>query len=63
VVLGVLLGVIGQAGDLSASVLKRDAGIKDAGRILPGFGGVLDMLDSLLLAAPVGYWYLLLRGF
>ncbi len=62
VALGLLLGLIGQAGDLSASVLKRDAGIKDAGRILPGFGGVLDMLDSLLLAAPLGYWYLLLRG-
>ncbi|MGH7131504.1 MAG: phosphatidate cytidylyltransferase [Phycisphaerales bacterium] len=57
-VLGLLLGIFGQLGDLSASVLKRDAGIKDAGRILPGFGGLVDMLDSLLITAPLTYWYL-----
>jgi phosphatidate cytidylyltransferase len=57
-VLGAILGLMGQAGDLSASVLKRDAGVKDAGRILPGFGGVLDMLDSLLIAGPAAYWFL-----
>lgn len=62
VVLGLLLGLVGQAGDLSASVLKRDAAVKDAGRILPGFGGVIDMLDSLLIAAPVAYWFLLIRA-
>jgi phosphatidate cytidylyltransferase len=62
VVLGVLLGLVGQLGDLSASVLKRDAQLKDAGRILPGFGGVIDMLDSLLIAAPVAYWYLAVIG-
>ncbi|CAN5765279.1 hypothetical protein BH11PLA1_BH11PLA1_03950 [soil metagenome] len=61
VVLGVVLGAVGQLGDLSASVLKRDAGIKDAGRILPGFGGLLDMLDSLVIAGPVAYFYLHLR--
>jgi CDP-diglyceride synthetase len=61
-VLGMLLGLVGQAGDLSASVLKRDAQVKDAGRILPGFGGVIDMFDSLLIAAPVAYWYLLVRA-
>jgi len=49
---------VGQAGDLSASVVKRDAGVKDAGRILPGFGGMVDMLDSLVIAAPVGFWLL-----
>jgi phosphatidate cytidylyltransferase len=59
-VLGFLLGVCGQLGDLSASVLKRDAGIKDAGRILPGFGGLIDMLDSLLITAPLTYWYFVL---
>lgn len=53
--LGAVLGGLGQAGDLSASVLKRDAGVKDAGRILPGFGGMVDILDSLLIAAPVAY--------
>jgi len=55
-VIGVLLGGAGQAGDLSASVLKRDAGVKDSGRILPGFGGMLDMLDSLVISAPLAWW-------
>lgn len=59
--LGVILGVLGQAGDLSASVLKRDAGVKDASKILPGFGGLIDMLDSLLIAPPVAYWFFVLR--
>lgn len=53
---GVIFGVVGQAGDLMASLFKRDAGIKDAGDVLPGFGGVLDVLDSLLLVLPVAYW-------
>jgi len=54
--IGVLLGATGQAGDLSASVVKRDAGVKDSGAILPGFGGMLDMLDSLLISAPLAWW-------
>lgn len=54
--LGMVLGAAGQAGDLSASVLKRDAGVKDAGKILPGFGGVVDVIDSLVIAGPVAYW-------
>lgn len=57
-VVGVLIGVVGQAGDLFASVLKRDAGVKDSSDMIPGFGGVLDMFDSALLVVPVAYWLL-----
>lgn len=55
---GVVLGLVGQAGDLLESALKRGAGVKDSGRAIPGFGGVLDVLDSVLLTAPVAYWLL-----
>ncbi|HED54474.1 MAG TPA: hypothetical protein ENJ00_09800 [Phycisphaerales bacterium] len=54
--LGVMLGVLGQMGDLIASLFKRDAGRKDASRSLPGFGGWLDVIDSLLLVGPFAYW-------
>ncbi|MCC5831043.1 MAG: phosphatidate cytidylyltransferase [Phycisphaeraceae bacterium] len=55
---GVLLGAVGQLGDLTASLFKRDAGFKDSGRSIPGFGGVLDVIDSPIVAAPVAYWLL-----
>lgn len=58
VVAGVLFAIVGQAGDLLESLLKRDAGHKDSGTSVPGFGGVLDLLDSPLLVAPVAYWWL-----
>lgn len=53
VLLGLLLGLFSAGGDLCASLLKRDAAVKDSGQALPGLGGVLDVLDSPLLAAPV----------
>lgn len=52
---GAALGLTGQGADLFESLLKRGAGVKDSGRV-PGFGGVLDLLDSPLLAGPVAYW-------
>jgi phosphatidate cytidylyltransferase len=54
-VFGPLVGVAGLLGDLAESLLKRDAGQKDSSTWMPGFGGVLDILDSILLGAPVAY--------
>lgn len=61
VALGVLVGVLGQLGDLVESLLKRDAAAKDTSRLIPGHGGVLDRFDSVLFAAPVTAYYLLFR--
>ena len=57
--LAVLCGLVGQIGDLSESALKRDLGVKDTGAVIPGHGGVLDRIDSLLFSAPIAYYYIL----
>lgn len=55
---GLVVGGAGVLGDLAESMIKRDCRRKDASQIMPGFGGVLDVLDSILFAAPVAYWWL-----
>jgi phosphatidate cytidylyltransferase len=60
VIIGLLLGGIAQVGDLAESLLKREAGVKDSGSLLPGHGGLLDRFDSVLFTLPVTYALLLL---
>lgn len=55
---GAIIGAIGQFADLCESLLKRSADMKDSGALVPSFGGVLDIIDSPLLAAPVAFWLL-----
>ncbi len=57
VFVGLFMGVLGQVGDLAESLLKRDCDVKDAGKHVPGFGGMLDVIDSLLFNVPIFYYY------
>jgi phosphatidate cytidylyltransferase len=56
---GGMLAILGQLGDLSESLLKRSAGVKDSGVLIPGHGGILDKVDGILFGAPALYYYIL----
>lgn len=55
-VIGFIIGLAGVMGDLSESLLKRSAGAKDAGNMVPGYGGMMDVVDSLMVAGPIAYF-------
>lgn len=58
VILGTIIGVVGQVSDLVESLIKRDVGVKDSSHIVPGHGGFLDRVDSFILTAPIMYYYI-----
>ncbi|MFQ5964591.1 MAG: phosphatidate cytidylyltransferase [Candidatus Scalinduaceae bacterium] len=60
---GLLVGASGIFGDLIESIMKRDADVKDSGNFIPAFGGILDILDSLLISIPVAYYFFVIMGY
>lgn len=60
IMIGIFFGGIGQLGDMSESLIKRDCNVKDSGKFLPALGGALDAIDSLLFSAPAFYFYMVL---
>lgn len=61
ILIGSVIGIIGPLGDLTESMLKRSSNIKDSGGLIPGHGGILDRLDSIMFSAPVLYYFAVMR--
>jgi len=62
VILGIVVSVLANVGDLAESAIKRDGGFKDSGRIIPGHGGMWDVFDATMFALPFFYYYLVFKG-